>query len=308
MGQMESSILKAVGFVHLHVHSAFSLREGALAIETLAKLAAADEMPALAITDTNNLFGALEFSEKLAKAGVQPIIGAQAMVDFGDAPLASSRLAEQRAARAPIVLLAQSEIRLPPFDAARLEPVARSEGRRRAAYPLRRARRLRRPYRTDRRAGRADRQGARPEHGGPRRKPGSGAWPQAFDKKLYVELQRHGLEVRDNDRAGADRALPTEIGLPLVATNEAYFAAASDYEAHDALLCIAEGALLSTAERRRLSPEHRFKTRAEMTALFADLPEATRSQRRDRHALRLPAADAKAHPAALLHPRRRGGG
>ena len=109
MGQMESSVLKAVGFVHLHVHSAFSLREGALAIETLAKLAAADEMPALAITDTNNLFGALEFSEKLAKAGVQPIIGAQAMVDFGDAPLASSRLAEQRAARAPIVLLAQSE-------------------------------------------------------------------------------------------------------------------------------------------------------------------------------------------------------
>ena len=69
--------------------------------------------------------------------------------------------------------------------------------------------------------------------------------------------------------------LADEIGLPLVATNEAYFAAASDYEAHDALLCIAEGALLSTADRRRLSPEHRFKTRAEMTALFADLPEAT---------------------------------
>ena len=64
---MESKILTAVGFVHLHVHSAFSLREGALTIETLAKLAKADTMPALAITDTNNLFGALEFSEKLAK-------------------------------------------------------------------------------------------------------------------------------------------------------------------------------------------------------------------------------------------------
>ena len=64
---MNSSIIKTVGFVHLHVHSAYSLREGALTIETLAKLAKADDMPALAITDTNNLFGALEFSEKLAK-------------------------------------------------------------------------------------------------------------------------------------------------------------------------------------------------------------------------------------------------
>jgi DNA polymerase III subunit alpha len=66
--RMDPAILKAVGFVHLHVHSAYSLREGALTIETLAKLAQADAMPALAITDTNNLFGALEFSEKLAKA------------------------------------------------------------------------------------------------------------------------------------------------------------------------------------------------------------------------------------------------
>src|SRR5271165_4684996 len=106
---MESSLVKSIGFVHLHVHSAFSLREGALAIETLAKLATADAMPALAITDTNNLFGALEFSEKLANSGVQPIIGAQVSVDFGDAPLAASRLAEQRIGGAPIVLLAQNE-------------------------------------------------------------------------------------------------------------------------------------------------------------------------------------------------------
>ena len=63
-------------------------------------------------------------------------------------------------------------------------------------------------------------------------------------------------------------------GLPLVAANEAYFAAAADYEAQDALLCVAEGALISAADRRRLSPEHRFKTRAEMRALFADLEEA----------------------------------
>src|ERR1700680_4716188 len=106
---VDHRIVKSVRFVHLHVHSSYSWREGALPIETLAKLAKADAMPALAITDTNSLFGALEFSEKLAKAGVQAIIGAQITVDFGDAPPTSSRLSEQRLARAPIVLLAQSE-------------------------------------------------------------------------------------------------------------------------------------------------------------------------------------------------------
>src|SRR6201996_4120168 len=100
MPPMSSSILQAVGFVHLHVHSAYSLREGALGIETLAKLAKADAMPALAITDANNLFGALEFSEKLAKSGIQPIIGAQITVDFADARSGgSSRLPDARPPR-----------------------------------------------------------------------------------------------------------------------------------------------------------------------------------------------------------------
>ena len=91
------------GFVHLHVHTSFSLREGALTIAKLAKLAVADGMPALAITDTNNLFGALEFSEKLAKEGVQPIIGIQLTVDFGDGGAVRPRRRPQRArlGRAP---------------------------------------------------------------------------------------------------------------------------------------------------------------------------------------------------------------
>ena len=83
-----ATILKDVGFVHLHVHSSYSLLEGALTIAALAKLATADDMPALALTDTNNLFGALEFSEKLAGAGIQPVVGIQLAVDFGDRPRA----------------------------------------------------------------------------------------------------------------------------------------------------------------------------------------------------------------------------
>src|SRR5262245_42138733 len=72
------------GFVHLHVHSSFSLLEGALTFAKLAELAKADRQPALALTDTDNLFGALEFSEKMAGAGIQPIVGAALAVDFGD--------------------------------------------------------------------------------------------------------------------------------------------------------------------------------------------------------------------------------
>jgi DNA polymerase-3 subunit alpha len=72
------------GFVHLHVHSSYSLLEGALTIARLAELAKADHQPALALTDTDNMFGALEFSEKLAGSGIQPIIGCALAIDFGD--------------------------------------------------------------------------------------------------------------------------------------------------------------------------------------------------------------------------------
>ncbi|MGA7037913.1 MAG: PHP domain-containing protein, partial [Pseudolabrys sp.] len=71
-------------FVHLHVHSSFSLLEGALTIARLAELAKADHQPALALTDTDNMFGALEFSEKLSGSGIQPIVGCAIAVDFGD--------------------------------------------------------------------------------------------------------------------------------------------------------------------------------------------------------------------------------
>ena len=271
---MSSSILQAVGFVHLHVHSAYSLREGALGIETLAKLAKADAMPALAITDANNLFGALEFSEKLTKSGIQPIIGAQITVDFADAPSGgSSRLADERFQRAPIVLLAKDErgylalmrlassVWLDPKDGD--EPHVKFDAL-------------------------SDCEGLIALTGGP-----AGAIDRAlsldmadfaltrlqrlqrlFGDRLYIELQRHGLD----SEAAIEPALidlAYDHSLPLVATNEPYFAAASDFEAQDALLCVAEGALIATPDRRRLSPEHRFKTRAEMRALFEDLPEAT---------------------------------
>ena len=270
---MESSVIKAVGFVHLHVHSAFSLREGALAIGTLAKLAKADAMPALAITDTNNLFGALEFSGE-ARQGRHPADHRRA----GDGRFRrrSGRLvAAFRAAHGPRADRAPrpERRRIPASDAACFRSLARPEGRRGAACAVRRAAGCEGLIAlTGGPAGPIDRALARqmPDVAETRLR----RLAEAFDKRLYVEIQRHGIELE----AAIEPALidlAERSGLPLVATNEPYFAARSDYEAHDALLCVAEGAVMSTPDRRRLSPEHRFKTRAEMTELFADLPEAT---------------------------------
>src|ERR671937_3321494 len=96
------------GFVHLHVHSSYSLLEGALTIARLCELAKADRQPALALTDTDNMFGALEFSDKMAGYGIQPIVGCELAVDFGDQdPTTRSILATSGPAR--IVLLAARE-------------------------------------------------------------------------------------------------------------------------------------------------------------------------------------------------------
>ncbi len=94
------------GFVHLHVHSSYSLLRGAMTIATLATLAKKDNQPALALTDTDNMFGALEFSEKMAGYGIQPIIGCSLAVDFGDQE-ASSRSILAQPSR--IILLAAGE-------------------------------------------------------------------------------------------------------------------------------------------------------------------------------------------------------
>jgi DNA polymerase-3 subunit alpha len=95
-----------LGFVHLHVHSAYSLLEGALTIGKLADFLKGDAQPAVALTDTGNLFGALEFSEKMAGAGIQPIPGVSLAVDLPDLP-GSRGVIRPRKPR--LVLLAQNE-------------------------------------------------------------------------------------------------------------------------------------------------------------------------------------------------------
>src|SRR6202051_1061048 len=101
--------MSSAGFVHLHVHSAYSLLKGSIKIAKLGELAKADRQPALALTDTDNMFGALEFSDKMAGSGIQPIIGCALAVDFADqdaGPRASSGVPPTRPR---IVLLAARE-------------------------------------------------------------------------------------------------------------------------------------------------------------------------------------------------------
>ncbi|HWJ76189.1 MAG TPA: DNA polymerase III subunit alpha [Kaistia sp.] len=262
-----------VGFVHLRVHSPYSLLEGALPLKTLSKLAIADRMPALALTDTGNLFGALEFSEKMAEIGIQPIIGCQMAIAFDDGFEPGRKGPSGQKQLADIVLLAAEEsgywnlVRLVSrsfmeTDAADRPHVAIADLEAASAGLILLTGGTAGPVDQALRAGQGSFAEARLQR-----------LSEAFGDRLYVELQRHGGESERVE--GELVALAYRHGLPLIATNEPFFPKRDDYEAHDALIAIAEGAVVAEEKRRRLSPEHYFKTRAEMMALFADLPEAT---------------------------------
>ncbi|MFL5041472.1 MAG: DNA polymerase III subunit alpha [Xanthobacteraceae bacterium] len=264
-----------VDFVHLHVHSSYSLLEGALTIARLAQLAKADRQPALALTDSDNMFGALEFSEKMADAGVQPIIGTALSIDFGDTE-AGARGNGPAVARPRLVLLAARE--------EGYRSLMRLSSRAFLETPSGEPPHVKRTWLEGATEGLIALTGG---PGGPLDAAIAGGQMELagvrldqllrlFGNRLYVELQRHDAP---GERAteGVLLDLAYAKGVPLVAANEPFFATAEDYEAHDALICIAEGRLVAEGDRRQLTPEHRFKTRREMASLFADLPEALAS-------------------------------
>lgn len=262
-------------FIHLRVHSAYSLLEGAILAKKLPDMCIAGAMPAVALTDSNNMFGALEFSEIASGVGVQPIVACQFDLCYETATRPGETASEPRA----IVLLAQDEtgwrnlLKLnsalylecgnaaPHITLAHLK--AHAEGliclTGGALGPLgqllqdnhtAKARLLAEHLKT------------------------------LFPDRLYIEIQRHpGEESRRTEAEALTEpglvSLAYGLELPLVATNDVYFPKKEMYEAHDALICIADGAYVDQqAPRRHLTPEHYFKSQDEMCALFADLPEA----------------------------------
>jgi DNA polymerase-3 subunit alpha len=261
---------KPAAFVHLRVKSAYSLLEGALRPKELANLARDGAMPAVAVTDVNNLFGVFEISEALAKDGVQPIVGALLSVDLDETPKVAGFGTQQKPPHLP--LLVQNDIGY--RNLSKLLSTA-FLGAEPGDWPHVKAKDLA-----------AHSEGLIALTGGPGGPlnrlivEGQPVAAELLDRlhaifgaRLYVELQRHGLP---EERAAEDRLIELAYAkdLPLVATNDVHFGRADMYEAHDALLCIADGAFVSQTDRRHVTREHRFKSAAEMAAQFADLPEA----------------------------------
>jgi DNA polymerase-3 subunit alpha len=251
-------------FVHLRVHSAYSLSEGAIKAEKIASLAREHAMPAVAIADTSNLFGAIEFSQACMAKGVQPIIGCQIGLARADAP---------RAAPDQLVLLAK--------DAEGFNNLQKLS----SASFLDTEPGLKPQITLDR---------LRQHHAGLILLTGGFCGPlgrllaegqkdaaasllasllETFGDRVAVEIGRHGMAGERAVEPGLI-SLADERSVPLVAANECFFAHQSMHQAHDALLCIAEGRTMAEAGRRRVSAEHWFKPAQAMRELFADLPEA----------------------------------
>ena len=247
-------------FVHLRVHSAYSLSEGAIKVDKIPALARQMGMPAVAITDTSNLFGALEFSQYCVGKGVQPVIGCQLAV-------AHKNTAD------PIVLLAQTPVGFGNLQKLSSLSFLNADG---SQKPLITAAELF-----------SHAQGLFLLTGGVRGPIGrllsegllaeAEAWlaelQEAFSGRIGMELQRHGERLEQAIEPGMIN-LADRRGIPLVATNECFFATREMFEAHDALLCIADSRVLAEPDRRRVTQEHWFKPAEQMRALFADLPEA----------------------------------
>ena len=260
-------------FIHLRVHTEYSLLEGAVRMKGLPELCNAAGMPAVAVTDTNNMFAALEFSVTAQGAGVQPIMGCQADLAYVP-PAPGARMTPP----APVVLLAQDERGYGNLMKLNSCLYLRGDGQVAHVTPDELAAHAEGVIcltgGPDGPVGRLLRGGSRGAAEALMRRLAA-----AFGDRLYVELQRHPGEggapeaERLTERGHVEMAYAMD--LPLVATNDVYFPEGAMYEAHDALLCVADGAYVDqNAPRRRLTPQHYFKSCDEMAALFADLPEA----------------------------------
>ena len=263
-------------YIHLRVHTEYSLLEGATRLKKLPEFCKANDMPAIAVTETNNLFSALEFSVLFKDHGLQPIIGCQ--IDFKFTDVVPDR---RSPTTAPIVLLAQNELGYKNLMKLSSEMYIQNDDEKVEIS-------------FEQLENHAD--GLICLTGGSKGPLGQlilTAQDKAardlllkfhdiFSDRLYLELQRHpqgaGLPKEENDSEPVFINMAYDLNIPLIATNDVYFDNGEMYEAHDALLCIADGVYVDQQEpRRSVTNQHYFKTQEEMATLFADLPEALES-------------------------------
>ena len=243
-------------FIHLHLHSAYSLAEGAIKVKDLVKRCKASDMPAVAITDTNNLFGAMEFAKTAASSGVQPIIGCQLQIEnYGHIVVL---VQNEQGYRNICALVSSAHLE----SAENATANATLENLEKYAEGL--------ICLTGGYNGLMNNlllEGQDTSH------PAIQSLLKTFKGNIYIELQRHGWAEEDQvEEQLIDLAYKENI--PLAATNDCFFLNRNLHKAHDALLCIAGGRYISEDDRRKVTPEHYFKTAEEMAALFKDVPEA----------------------------------
>ncbi|PHQ70224.1 MAG: DNA polymerase III subunit alpha, partial [Sneathiella sp.] len=269
MSRPKSRTAAGPEFIHLRVHSAYSLSEGAVPVKMMASLCKQQAMPAVAITDTSNMFGALEFSLAMQDSGVQPIIGCQLAITSHDGVDRSGRKPEPDT----IVLLAQNETGYRHLLKLTSHAFLKSDAGETAQVPFEVLEKhcdgvICLMGGAEGPIGRLianDQMDAAEAY--------VGRLQALFPGRLYMELQRHGTPLEQKTEPGLVE-MAYKMDIPLVATNEVFFPDRSMYSAHDALLCIAEGKYVGDSDRIKRTPEHFFKSTSQMVELFDDLPEA----------------------------------
>jgi len=254
-------------FIHLRVHSSYSLAEGAIVPKDMIGLCQKHNMPAVAITDSCNLFGSLEFSLAASENGIQPIIGAVL-------PIACRHESSlQTTTYDPVLLLAKNETGYHNLLKLVSRAYTQTEEHEKPHVTL--------DLLTDLNEGLILLTGGAQGPIGHYLLEDQLAHAETlllqlltiFGDRLYIEIMRHGLPSQQQTEPHFID-LAYKHNIPLVATNDVYFSSADMHEAHDALLCIAEGRYVEEENRRKLNSEHYFKSTRQMKQLFADLPEA----------------------------------
>jgi len=257
-------------FVHLHLHTEYSLLDGSIRMKELMKKAAEFEMPAVAITDHGNLFGVIEFYQEAQRAGVKPIIGCEVYVAPGSH---KDRPPSRRESAYHFTLLAENETGY--HNLVKLVTAAHLDG-------FHYAPRIDKEMLAARSAGLIGLSGclageinsAIQANNIEKAKQSAAEYRDILGAgNFFVELHDHGMEEQKMCNV-ALVPIARDLGVDLVAANDVHFLRRSDHEAHDVMLCIGTGKMVQDESRMRYLPELYFKSPAEVRQVFRDFPEA----------------------------------
>ncbi|MEO8206918.1 MAG: DNA polymerase III subunit alpha, partial [Chthoniobacterales bacterium] len=258
-------------FVHLHLHSQYSLLDGAVRIKDLMKKAKGFGMPAVALTDHGNLYGAVEFYQAAEKAGIKPILGCEAYIAPG--AMTDKKASSGKDAAFHFTLLAQDAEGW--RNLVKLITAAHLEG---FYYKPR----IDKEILAQHSKGLIGLSGClkgevnslismgQPE----KAREVAASYRDLFGKdNFFIELHNHGLDAQIRNNPELIK-IAKELDLPLVAANDVHFLEREHHEAHDVMICIGTGSMIHDEKRMRYVPELYFKSAEEMRALFAEVPEA----------------------------------